>query len=91
MLSYRKDEILDLIASISKQLRNKKNSISTVSKNNKKGQTPAELEKKQEKLENELTEIEEELFELEKKYGEYKRPPVVRKVKKVEEKPKLNP
>ena len=89
MLTYRKDEILDLIASITKQLRAKKNSVSTVSRNNKKGQTPAELEKKQEKLENELTEIDEELFELEKKYGEYKRPAVVRKVVKRDEKPKV--
>jgi antitoxin component of MazEF toxin-antitoxin module len=69
-LTYRKDEIMDLLAALNKALNeNAHKSLSDQAKN--------DLSLKREKLSSELTSIDDELFDLEKKYGEFKRAKVV--------------
>lgn len=60
LLSYRKEDILDLISSI-KNMSKVTNSMKA-----------SEIKKKTDSLQNELLKIDNELFELEKKYGEFK-------------------
>lgn len=57
MLSYRREEIFDLVQSVNKRDSESDSQMST----------------KRDRLQNELNSIEEHLFELEKKYGEAKR------------------
>ena len=90
MLTYRKDEILDLIGSVNKVLAQievkgvevfNKGTVGRPSGSTAKSKiSPEDLTAKLEKLQNELTSIDEELFELEKKYGEYKRPVVEKQI-----------
>ena len=75
-LTYRKEEIMDLISAVNKVTNQKTQSVSDQVKN--------DLQLKLEKLQNELTTIDDELFELEKKYGEYKKPPTIVPQKKAE-------
>lgn len=65
MLTYRKEEIMDLISSVNKVISNNLNEHGVTV------QIKNDLQLKIEKLQNELTTIDDELFELEKKYGEY--------------------
>jgi len=65
LLTYRKEEIMDLISSVNKVISNNLNEHGVTV------QIKNDLQLKIEKLQNELTTIDDELFELEKKYGEY--------------------
>jgi len=72
-LTYRKDEIMDLVNALNKALNeNVHKNLSDQSRN--------DLQLKREKLSSELTSIDDELFDLEKKYGEFERPKVVIKI-----------
>ena len=66
MLSYRRDEIEDLIQTISKKLDESPDQLAA--KPNEKQN--AIYAANRDKLQDELNTIEEQLFELEKKYGE---------------------
>lgn len=81
MLTYRKDEIMDLISAINKVLDNDNDEIQS----SKMKKIPSDLGAKRDKMQNELNSIYEELFELEKKYGEYKRPEIKRDVEQHKE------
>jgi len=59
LLSYRKDDIIDLIKSLKTMDRVKNTKAS-------------ETQKKTDNLQQELLKIDNELFELEKKYGEFR-------------------
>ena len=81
MLTYRKDEIMDLIGSINRVL----DSPPPTGTGAGKKKLPTDLEPKRDKMQSELNSIDEELFELEKKYGEYKRPEIKKVVAPAEE------
>lgn len=72
MLSYRREEIMDLIQSVNRRIDvgESQADASTSTTASKKEQSPAELSFKRDKMQDELNTIEEQLFELEKKYGE---------------------
>lgn len=69
MLSYRRDEIVDLIQTVNKRLE-ASTEQSAGAEAPKKQSNDAELVVKRDRLQDELNAIEEQLFELEKKYGE---------------------
>jgi chromosome segregation ATPase len=69
MLSYRRDEIVDLIQTVNKRLES---SDADQFNTQQKDLNTTELTTKRNRLQDELNSIEEQLFELEKKYGEIK-------------------
>lgn len=69
MLSYRRDEIEDLIQTVNKRLEANAEKRAGAEAP-KKDSSEAELLVKRDRLQDELNAIEEQLFELEKKYGE---------------------
>jgi len=72
MLSYRREEIMDLIQSVNRRIGvdGDQAAARTSTAASKRDPSPAELAFKRDRMQDELNTIEEQLFELEKKYGE---------------------